>query len=408
MKKFKSDRIPDELDPLIYDFYFFQRKAGIGWHDIATAFNDIYKTSYAESSLRNRFQSFEPEVEENKPGKTVEINEDGSVKIFDIMALTSDKQKTPEYVMESQGFPPTEWTMTKFTMGEWGKQELPLFSVRIELKPKDKSKLTIDDIKKVNENYKYIHKPVIIPYKDHNDNRGKGLEVALPDIHVGSDSANVELIKERITEIEEFALQTNVEKIYLTFLGDILHVDNTNETTIKGTQLKTEGTAIDMYLEAKDLLNYIVAELAEFQLEVFWVAGNHSEALEFALFDSLKDTWEDHEHIKFSVGKELRKRFLYGNTLVGLTHGHMPKKNLFGWLASDFPDDWGKAKYRELHYGHSHMEKVDEVGGVTNRMITTTSSADDYEYRMGYLEGRTVIQCFVYDKVRGLSQIRYF
>ena len=129
---------------------------------------------------------------------------------------------------------------------------------------------------------------MIIPYKDHNDNRGKGLEVALPDIHVGSDSANVELIKERITEIEEFALQTNVEKIYLTFLGDILHVDNTNETTIKGTQLKTEGTAIDMYLEAKDLLNYIVAELAEFQLEVFWVAGNHSEALEFALFDSFK------------------------------------------------------------------------------------------------------------------------
>lgn len=403
----QTSRIPAELDDKIYEFYKKHRGIGHTYHEVAHAFNEMYGTDYPESSLRGRYQNYAEDIN-NPPGKSIEIDPNGHIRLFDIVKLTPDQVKSPDYVMESQGYSKEEWTVFKFTATQWGDPKKPFYSVRLELKPRDKSELTEYDIVKINENYTYRHVKVEPKFTSKSEYKGRALEIALPDIHIGSTSADPDFIKERITEIGNYARQDQINKIYLTFLGDILHVDNSNNTTVAGTQLTVKTTAQDMYLEAKDLLNFIVAELSDFETEVYWVAGNHSEVLEFALFDTLKESWTDNEHIKFSVDASLRKAFLYGTNLVGLTHGNMPKKQLFGWLASEFPELWGQAKYRELHYGHSHQEKVEENGGVVNRLIPTTKDQDDYEYRQGFQRTSKIIQCFVWDKEDGLIAIKRF
>lgn len=415
MRGTKSKRIPEHYNKLIFEFYSNGRRHGRTYKELADDFNSQFATDFPESSLRGRFQEYELKLEDGElplPPEETEVLEDGTVIIKNVTKMRPEDAMTPDYILEDKGYDPTKWTVVKYKTSNWGSIDptspFQNYSVGLEIKPKDESKISLEAMVKVNKDYKYVHESVPVKYVDHNDNTGKALEVALPDIHIGSSSSNVRIIKELVEEIAEFAEQTNVTKIYLTFLGDILHVDNTNKTTVRLTQLELEDTFEEMWKKAKDLLNYIVHTFSLFETEVIWVSGNHSRGLEYALFDGLKDTWEANTQITFDVDMKLRKVFQYGLNGVGLTHGDMPKKQLFDWFAADFPEVWGKIKYREMHYGHLHSEAVDTIGGVINRRIGTTKSQDEFEYFMGFPETPCVIQTFLYDKKRGMRQSNYW
>lgn len=412
----ETKSIPAHTDKLIYEFYVIGRKAGKTYQELADNYNDLYGTNHAESSLRIRYQNYTKNLDDKGelplPPEETEVKEDGTVIIKNVTKMTAKDAVTPAYILEEKGYEPTEWTVVNYKTSNWGsvdpESKFQNYSVGLTIKPKDQTKFTLEDMIEVNKKYKYVHKPIKVEHFDVNDNNGKALEVALPDLHIGSIASNVDEIKYKVTEIALYAKQTNVEKIFLTFLGDILHVDNTNKTTVKLTQLELEGTFVEMYFKAKDLLNFIVRSFADFEMEVIWVTGNHSEGLEFALFDALKDTWVQSPHIKFDVSEELRKVFKFGDNGTAVTHGNMAKANLFDWFAADFPEVWGEVKFREMHYGHLHSEDVITKGGVVNRRIPTTKSRDDYEYRIGYAETPSVIQTFLYHKTRGMRQIFYW
>ncbi len=416
----KVTRVPQGIEAEIYDFYSKRIALGETYRDIAAEYNRVNKVNHSETSLRRHYIKHKQSLESTTsttvsndkvklPSNQLEINGDGSRKLLAYKEMTEEDSKNPERVMELNGFDPDEWDLVKLKVSEWTMgAENQNYSIGLEVKPKNKSKLSLEDILEANKNYTYVHPKVEVKYKDSKGLKGHALEVGLPDLHIGSAHANVDSIKEKIDRIVEYAKDNKVDKIYLTFLGDILNVDNTNETTTKGTQLKNEGTPYQMYLKTKDLINYIVRSFAEFETEVFSVIGNHSGLSELITFDALKDSWKDNPQITFDVDDKLRKAFLYGNTLVGLTHGNMPKANLFGWLASDFSDLWGKSTSRELHYGHFHSEDVTYVGGVTNRRLPTTKGTDDFEDAMGYLGDRNMLQTFIYNKETGLTQINYW
>ncbi len=419
---FKITKIPEGKEQEIFDFYKAQLDLGETFRDIADAYNQFHQVNHSEASLRRRYikmrdaiyeKEDEAEEEAQRPPSNLEIRADGSQRLMAYNELTIEQSKSPEYIMQVNGYDPTLWAINKLVIGEWtmGNSTNPgsyHYKISLDIKPKDLSVLTRESLLEANTEYTYVHAPIQRETRHAKDNSGRALEVGLPDLHIGSAQSNAESIKEKIEAVAKYATETNVDKIYLTFLGDILNIDNTNETTIKGTQLKNEGTAYEMYIKARELTDFIVYSFSKFEVHVISVIGNHAGLIELALFDALKGSWRNNPHITFDVGPELRKAYLYGNTLVGLTHGNMPKKNLFGWLASDFAELWGKSTSREMHYGHFHSEDVVFDAGVTNRRLPTTKGTDEFENAMGYIGDRNMIQTFIYDEQTGLEQINYW
>ena len=241
--------------------------------------------------------------------------------------MSEQDSKNPDKVMEINGYDPKTWQLVNLIVSEWtarntDNEELYNYQIKLTVKPKDNNKVTLQDIIKVNKEYEYIHKPMLFEVKKTD----RAIEVGITDTHIGSEYFNEDLYKEKIQNIATYIKYEEVEKVYLIFYGDILHVDNTNNTTIKGTQLTVESSPHAMYRKAKDLLNYTVQAVATIKTEVFHVGGNHAGLIEYALFDSLKDSWRDNKHIRFDISELSRKAFLYGRVLVGMTHGNMPKK----------------------------------------------------------------------------------
>ena len=109
-----------------------------------------------------------------------------------------------------------------------------------------------------------------------------------------------------------------------------------------------------------------------------------------------------------------RKYILYGNTLLGFTHGNRENdkggKEKASRLASLMPIEakglWGKARYYEMHAAHLHSEQmIQEINGVIVRRIASPTATDTYHTNYGYMGAVRKAQTFIYDRVRGLVQI---
>lgn len=411
----RSQPVPKSLNSVIYQFYDVRRSMDYTWHEIADEFNALMGANYAESTLRLRYQTYDPEAEgdgEIVVPESLEIRADGTHLLEKVMFMDEDQAKTPEWVMEANGYAPNEWSIIKYKTGLWGSRdpESPFrnYAVSLELKQRDRREFTVQDLIEINKNYKYVHKKVKYTEKLSEDYTDHAISVALPDLHVGAPQSNIDIVKDRVQKIADFAREMKVDKIYLEFLGDVLHVDNTKATTVEGTPQELHMSASEMFLEAKNLVNFIIHTFSDFTTEVFWVAGNHSRALEFALFDGVIDTWSDNPQIIIDGEDKLRKAYRYGVQMVGMTHGDMLKKELFGWLADEFPEMWGDSVYREMHYGHKHFEELTPAAGVVNRQIGTVLDKSTWENMKGYRKSRKVVTVFVWCKHTGLKDIKYF
>lgn len=401
----------------LYSKYIFKDRQSIksNWHLIiedykeATGEDLVLNTARKQITPDIRERLWEDHIEGDTaaalPPNELEIGGDGTRKLLAYKEMTEEESKDPDAVMRMNGYNPQEWELVKLKVSEWTMGvENQNYSIGLEVRPKTTDKLTIDDIIKANKEFTFKHDKV--EYKRTKTDRA--IEIALADLHIGSESFDEQMYREKINEIRAYCNREDIEEVYLVFYGDILHVDNTNNTTVKGTQLEVEGSAFDMYRLGKEILNFTVAKFSDLRLNVISVQGNHSYLAEFAIFDALKDAWSENDHISFDVGEKKRKAFLYGNQLVGMYHGDMPKRQQFDWLARDFREMWGKAKFVEQHSGHLHHESVETKGAITSRTLNTIKKTDEYEVSMGYKNVKRVIQTFIYDKVDGLKHIGYF
>lgn len=398
----------------LYKKHIYKDKQGIksDWDKILSEYTELKGKTVEWETVRKyitpeiRERLWEQHIEDGLPPRELEINGDGTQKLLSYKAMSEADSKNPDVVMRMNGYDPYEWELIKLSIGEWtmGNKDNYNYKISLDVRPKDKAKLSIEDILKSNKEYTYTHKKI----KHKVKGTDRAIEIGITDTHIGSDYFDEELYKQKILDIKQYIDKEDVEKVYLIFYGDIIHTDNTNNTTTAGTQLTVENNAYDMYRKAKNLMNYTIRELADNELMIYWVQGNHSRLVEFALFDSLEEIWKDNKHITFDTSEVRRKAFLYGNQLVGIYHGDMPKKQMYDWLARDFRKLWGKAIYVEQHSGHLHHEAVETKGAIVSRTLTTIKDTDDYEYGLGYNNVNRVIQTFIYCKCDGLKQINYF
>lgn len=338
--------------------------------------------------------------------KSVSVSENGKTSLAGVIPkelFNTSMLESPYDIMVENGKDPSQWRMVKYRTSQVASGN---YTYSLELAPKATKDLTPQDVVGYLNQFTYRIKDVPSP-KEAKTHRA--LEIDIADTHIGSKHFDEERYFKAIHAIKE-ELLGEYDIAYVCFLGDIIHVDNESEMTNRGTQLSTASGPYRMIDDAFDILINTISIIASGvnQVEVFWVQGNHARLLEYTLMQALAMSFTEIENIKFTVDERRRKAFLYGNTLVGIHHGDMPKRQKFDWLQFEFAHLWGQAKFWEMHNGHTHTEEVETRGAVVSRTVTTIKSTDDYEYNMGYTNNRQNIMTFGYDYEEGLDTIKYF
>ena len=102
-----------------------------------------------------------------------------------------------------------------------------------------------------------------------------------------------------------------------------------------------------------------------------------------------------------------RKVWEYGKCLVMWTHGHEEKANdLPITMATEFSEEWGRTKFREVHTGHFHTKRstrfrdIDEHHGVRVRILPSLSAPDSWHYKKGFWNIRSA-EALIYHREDG-------
>lgn len=361
--------------------------------------------------------------------ETVKVNADGSVYRDCLIEIMEDVPITPDSILSAHGLQPGLWQVVSYTNNRWHSQSklqehIVQYQSKLSAKP-IASKVTFDMI----DEYFSSHKGMYNYAEKVHNYAVEGLdtlEIDLPDLHSGllawreetGEDYDLHIVKERfdscIDDIAERCKGKAFKKIYFVTLGDLMHIDNDEQKTTKGTFQQADGRTAKIFSCTLDMLIPAIDRLAHYApVEVVYVCGNHDRTTGYMLMSALKMRFWNDKDITFDITPDPQKYRLIGCNLVGFTHGDMPAKNMRGWLVQRARKEYGLSKHVEIHCGHLHTDKVKEIlqteesEGITIRHLPTICSSSYWEHQQGYSEGTKTVLSFVWNDVRGLRDIWY-
>lgn len=255
---------------------------------------------------------------------------------------------------------------------------------------------------------------------------GEILEICLPDLHSGllswwretGKSYDLKIAEKHfwigINDIIKRCYSKSIKKIYFVTLGDLLHVDNDENKTSKGTFQNADGRIMKIFSQTLKMLIEAIKALSEIApVEVVYLSGNHDRVLGGTLLVATEMAFRNIPNITFDTEPNPQKWRLIGETLIGWTHGDMPNKNLGFWLQDRAKKEYGMSKYAEVHCGHLHTQGVKEIvqtedqHGVIVRRLPSICPSSLWEYQQGYSNGEKTVMSFLWNEQNGLRDIWY-
>ena len=407
----------------------------IDWDKVMTLLDPKDWKTFTINAVRGKYRVAygdkvkHPEFNATQKGtpRSSEIHQDGVQISERVLLLSETQEKDKDFILKAHGFDPSEFELVLVRNNLWTTQSVengPLYNYqsRITVKPRTTDVLTREQIQDIVKEFKYVHDPIQVIQQ--GTLRHKALQVNFCDLHLGlfswapetGENSDYKIIDGKVKEIvwkikKKMLSDKDIDTLFLCFIGDIAHVDNEQGETTAGTPVHVEGRTKKMIQVLYKLIMYIIVELSVVpRVYVKVVEGNHSRILEFTVFESMQYIFSKNEHIHIDNSPKSRKAFMYGNSLIGLMHGDMPKKQSWNWLQIEAREMWGKATYAEIHAGHWHKENTesDTFAGITIRYNPTPKPTDHYEYSNGYIGAEKKVACYVWDEEDGLEQIEYF
>lgn len=203
--------------------------------------------------------------------------------------------------------------------------------------------------------------------------------------------------------------------VVLVLGNDLLHVDNNASTTTKGTNVDTDSRHKKVFFETLSLVQRIVdylhkqLNLGEKSLRFVFVPGNHDRESIFYLSVTLNAVYSTWSTIQIEPNLRDRSVWTWGDVMVMHTHGDDIKIDALPTVMSiEFPDEWGKAKFREVHIGHLHKQSttifkpVVEQHGISVRVFPALSPTDTWHYGKGFVGNKVGGSALVWHKTDGL------
>lgn len=231
------------------------------------------------------------------------------------------------------------------------------------------------------------------------------LEIPLFDMHLGV--ANLKHYKDTMQEILGLVSKQVYKEINIIVGQDMIHNDNFNGTTTKGTVIERINV-VAAWNDAK-IFWYNIIDKAITQankVNVIYSKGNHDKTVTWAFMQMLKERYGD--IVEDSLLE--RKAITYGNNFIGITHGEF-KKNKASDLRSQFsvrfPMEFAHSKVKEIHTGHLHHEQGKDDYGVMCRRLSTGGKEDEWSDSEGYIGAikRFMIFEWTTDKLKAIYYV---
>jgi len=386
--------------------------------------SQLKEKARSEMRRRNHDGHTATRVDSDVTNPKITYKENGEMTFEGVVSLLSGQAITPEVVMTAHNLKPDEWTVVSFTTNAWESQvkggtKMTLWQSKITVKPRTHQEVTFEDVDRyfANKDFSASLPSVKCEY----DATGEILEVCIPDLHSGllsckdetGEEYNLYIAKKRffkaLSDIVGRCHHHSISKILFVTLGDLLHTDNDVQTTTKGTFQQVDGRIAHIFDCTLDMIIDGIRMLSEVApIEVIYLCGNHDRVLGYTLAKATEMAFTGHDEVKFDVSPSPQKHRLLGVSLVGWTHGDMPKKNMSGWLQDRARKEFGQCKYAEIHSGHYHSEQVQTVaGGVVIRYMPNIASASYWEHQQGFPSGVKTVVCYRWHPKLGLRSIWY-
>ena len=353
--------------------------------------------------------------------ETINISSDGSITNDKLIELSSDEAKTPEVLLKKHGFDPEKFDLVSAKNTMWNTQTTEegiktLYSSKITVKPKEHA-ISMDDIEKAFLRFSNEREVISEPCLYKKD--GKLLEINIADLHLGKlgikstcgSAYNIEIAKKRLySVINDIVNKTSTyqfEKILFVYSNDFFNYDTTTYTTTSGTQQSYDTVWQELFLEGCNILTNIIEELAKIApVETFYIGANHDKQTSYYTICYLDAWFRNNKYVTVDTSPLSRKIRTFGDNLIYFCHGDIPKKQLNGLLAKEYPVEWGKSKFREIHAAHLHSEQaIIEDCGCICRFLPSVTGIDQWHYENGYTGTVVKTQSFVWDKKFGLECI---
>jgi hypothetical protein len=247
------------------------------------------------------------------------------------------------------------------------------------------------------------------------------LVIDIADLHIGKlavdsetgDPYNTDVAISRAIEGVEGILNKaqgfDIEKILFVVGNDVLHVDSVANTTTGGTRQDTTGMWFENYKLARELYVRVIEMLLTVaDVHIVHNPSNHDYVTGFMLADSLFSWYRKSENVTFDVTNAHRKYFMYGNNLIGTSHGDGAKmEELPLIMANEAKYMWAATDWRYIYLHHIHHKKQfqfmhgKDYHGVTVEYLRSPSGTDSWHHKNGYQHAPKAVEGFIHHKSFG-------
>ena len=281
----------------------------------------------------------------------------------------------------------------------------------------------LDSIENLISNYSPSYPSIDYPKRED----GHLLIINPADVHIGKyankkevgSSYSVDIAKDRVREGVKGILRNAegfpLEKIVFCIGNDILHTDNIQNNTSRGTPQDVDGKWFDHFTEALELYVEIIEMLIQIApVEAIHSMSNHDYMSGFHLAHALKSWYRNTDAVKVDATPNPRKYFSWKNSLIGLTHGDGAKlPNLPLLMAQEVAKDWASTKYRYWYLHHLHhkqrykfLSSYDNIG-VTVEFLRSPSNADFWHHQKGYTGSIKAVEGFVHNEFGQIAHLTH-
>lgn len=319
---------------------------------------------------------------------------------------------TTEWVVE-------RWIANKWEMGskdtEGNPQTTPLYQIKAWLK---RNTPVIDARQEIA--HLFADARVKFPARPAVKRRPAGayvLEIAIPDLHLGKlawspetggphydSKLAADVFREALEALIARTAAFHFERVIFPIGNDFFHSDTKLGTTTSGTPLDTDSRFHKTFVVGRRLLTQAIDRLRELApVEAVIVPGNHDTMAAFHVGDSLSCLYHQTPDVTIQNAPIPRKYVAYGRTLLMFTHGHKGKRQNYPLLmATERPEQFGKARFREAHVGHTHEDRVTESMGVKVRVCPALCPPDAWHSEQHFVGNLRSAEAFVWAKDDGL------
>lgn len=407
----------------------------ITWEKATELYNAETGDNLTKEGLRNRYKRLKDNYTPKEHGlKNTEYethNADGTIDLCKEVWFNKDEIKTPEMILNAFGYNTEEWELISWSFGKWEvalkdeEQNRICTTIRAKVKPRLKKEISLENfIKIAKEEFEKHIKPrettLKPPIKGLDKN--KLLELPAMELHLGKmawsgdtgQDYDKDIAQERFYKIlDEIVEQQNIEKCDTCLLcigNDFFNSDTVNSTTTRGTPQQNDLRWKKMFNIGLDLsITEIETLRAMFnKIEIRYCPGNHDTMASFYLYMALACYYRNDPSIRFVDNFKEVQCYEWGKCAVAFTHGYGNLKRLIKSIPIEFREEWARCPYFELHLGHLHKEiVVDDDSGLITRRVGSPTGTDTYHYEERYIGATQKYQTFVWDKEKGLQNIKY-